>query len=395
MSPAVSAVPAVTRHARPFNPIIERTDIVRARRFVVKVGSSSLTVPDDGLDVEYVDHLVDVLAARRKRGDQVVLVSSGSIAAGMPSLGRTSRPTDLATLQATASVGQGLLLQHYTSSFARYGITVGQVLLTAEDLMRPQHYRNALRTMERMLEMGVVPIVNENDVVATHEIRFGDNDRLAALVANLVRAQVLVLLTDVDGLYTAPPSQPGARLVPFVSSEKELADYCVTSDGSTLGTGGMATKLDAALIATHSGVPVLLAHADKAEAALRDGRVGTWFAVSDHRRSNKRLWLAWVARTSGRIVLDDGAAYAILDGKRSLLAAGIVAADGEFEAGDPVDILDREGRVIARGLTGYSRSDVVKMAGKSTVRLRVEMGDAYARPVVHRDDLAPRHLTAK
>ncbi|MDO5494686.1 MAG: glutamate 5-kinase [bacterium] len=378
----------------PLNAIIERTDIVRARRIVVKVGSSSLTRPDGGLNLEFIDRLVDVLAARRARGHQVVLVTSGAIAAGIEPLGLTARPSDLATAQAAASVGQGLLIQHYTNSFARHGQKVGQVLLTAEDLIRPQHYRNALRSLERLLDLGVVPIVNENDAVATHEIRFGDNDRLAALVSNLVAAQVLVLLTDVDGLHTAPPKEPGSRLVPVVGGPEELADYRVSGQGSAVGTGGMATKLDAAMIATHSGVPVLLASAEKVEEALREGRVGTWFAVADHRRSNKRLWLAWVARTNGQILLDSGAARAVIDDKRSLLAAGVTGVRGDFEAGDPVDLVDPEGVVLARGLAGYDAAEVARMAGRSTVQLRVELGDSFSRPVVHRDDLAPRHLTA-
>ncbi len=398
---SASEIREASEHARrnrlptsPLNAIIERTDIVRARRLVVKVGSSSLTLPGGGLNLEFIDQLVDVLAARRARGHQVVLVTSGAIAAGMGPLGLTTRPTDLATAQATASVGQGLLVQHYSASFARHGQQVGQVLLTAEDLIRPQHYQNALRSLERLLDLGVVPIVNENDAVATHEIRFGDNDRLAALVANLVAAQVLVLLTDVDGLYTTPPSEPGARLVAAVGSPEELADYRVSGRGSAVGTGGMATKLDAAMIATHSGVPVLLANAEKVGEALREGRVGTWFAVADHRRSNKRLWLAWVAETHGQILLDSGAARAVIDDKRSLLAAGVTGVRGDFEAGDPVDLVDPDGVVLARGMAGYGAKDVARMAGRSSVQLRVELGDAFSRPVVHRDDLAPRHLTA-
>ncbi|HHW82408.1 MAG TPA: glutamate 5-kinase [Actinomycetales bacterium] len=371
---SASEIREASEHARrnrlptsPLNAIIERTDIVRARRLVVKVGSSSLTLPGGGLNLEFIDQLVDVLAARRARGHQVVLVTSGAIAAGMGPLGLTTRPTDLATAQATASVGQGLLVQHYSASFARHGQQVGQVLLTAEDLIRPQHYQNALRSLERLLDLGVVPIVNENDAVATHEIRFGDNDRLAALVANLVAA---------------------------VGSPEELADYRVSGRGSAVGTGGMATKLDAAMIATHSGVPVLLANAEKVGEALREGRVGTWFAVADHRRSNKRLWLAWVAETHGQILLDSGAARAVIDDKRSLLAAGVTGVRGDFEAGDPVDLVDPDGVVLARGMAGYGAKDVARMAGRSSVQLRVELGDAFSRPVVHRDDLAPRHLTA-
>ena len=371
------------------NPINSRSDLASARRLVIKVGSSSLTSPDGQLDTGYLTHLVDTTAARRLRGHQVVLVTSGAIAAGLGPAGLTRRPPDLATSQALASVGQGLLIAEYARSFARHGLTVGQVLLTAEDLIRPQHYRNARRALTRLLELGVVPIVNENDAVATDEIRFGDNDRLAALVANLVAAEALVLLTDVDGLYTARPTEPGARLVPRVQEADQLADYEITGRGSQVGTGGMTTKIDAALIATNSGIPTLLANAARIDDALLGHEVGTWFDVADHRRSSRRLWLAWAARSRGRVVLDAGAVDAVTHGKRSLLAAGITHVEGDFEAGVAMELVGPDGRVVARVLSAYDSSDVVRMRGRSTVQLRVELDDFHARPVVHRDDLAP------
>lgn len=369
--------------------ITERSEIARASRLVVKVGSSSLTLPDGSIDQVFLERLVALLAARRKRGHQVVLVTSGAIAAGLSPLGLTRRPHDLATQQAAAAVGQGLLIHMYAEAFAAHGIGVGQVLLTADDLIRPQHYTNARRTLLRQLELGVVPIVNENDAVATHEIRFGDNDRLAALTANLVSAQVLVLLTDVDGLYTAPPSEPGSRLVTEVFSADELADYRITGRGSSVGTGGMVTKLDAAMIATHSGSPVLLANAERVEEALKGTGVGTWFAAADHRRSSRRLWLAWAANTHGSLVLDDGAVKAVLQDKHSLLAAGITGVRGHFEGGDPVELEDLTGAVVARGISAYSSEEIGRMLGRSSTRLRVELGEEYVRPVVHRDELAP------
>lgn len=377
------------------NPVHTRSDVVRARRLVLKVGSSSLTLPDGALNVPYLEALVDVVAARRLRGNQVVIVTSGAIAAGIGPLGLSRRPQDLATSQATASVGQGLLVAQYTAAFARHGLTVGQVLLTAEDLIRPQHYRNARRALSRLLDLGVVPIVNENDAVATDEIRFGDNDRLAALVANLVAAEVLVLLTDVDGLYTTRPSDPSARLVTRVRDSDELAEYDITGRGSTVGTGGMATKVDAAMIATHSGIPTLLTSADRVADALAGHDVGTWFDVVDHRRSNRRLWLAWAARARGHVVIDAGAVHAVTTGKRSLLAAGITRVEGDFEAGDPVELVGPDGCVVARGLAGFDADDVSRMMGRSTVQLRVEMDEMHARPVVHRDDLAPVRRPAK
>jgi len=375
------------------NPVNARSEVALARRLVIKVGSSSLTTPEGALDLAYLDRLVDVAAARRLRGHQVVIVTSGAIAAGLSPLGLVRRPKDLATSQATASIGQGLLIARYTAAFARHGLTVGQVLLTAEDLIRPQHYRNARRALMRLLELGVVPIVNENDAVATDEIRFGDNDRLAALVANLVAAEVLVLLTDVDGLYTARPDEPGARLVSRVHDMDQLEEYSISGRGSSVGTGGMVTKIDAAMIATHSGVPTLLANAEKVADALLGREVGTWFDVADHRRSSRRLWLAWEARARGHVVLDDGAVDAVTTGKRSLLAAGITRVDGDFEAGDPIELVAPDGRVVARGLSGYDARDVARMMGRSSVQLRVELGEMNARPVVHRDDLAPVRRT--
>ncbi|WP_461029616.1 glutamate 5-kinase, partial [Streptomyces sparsus] len=246
-----------------------RPEVLRARRVVVKVGSSSLTTAAGGLDADRVDALVDVLAAYGARegdeGKEVVLVSSGAIAAGLSPLGLPRRPRDLARQQAAASVGQGLLVARYTASFARYGRRVGQVLLTSDDTSRRGHYRNAFRTLEQLLVMGAVPIVNENDTVATDEIRFGDNDRLAALVAHLVRADLLVLLSDVDGLYDGDPSTPGARRLHEVRGPADLDTVSLGSVGqSGVGTGGMVTKADAARIATGTGVPVVLTSASRA-----------------------------------------------------------------------------------------------------------------------------------
>src|SRR5215217_61367 len=232
-------------------------------RVVVKVGSSSITSAEGGLDDARLDPLVDALAAARLGGSEVVFVSSGAIASGLSPLGLAKRPRDLATQQAAASVGQGILVHRYTESFARTGLTVGQVLLTADDVVRRGHYRNARRTLYRLLDMGVVPVVNENDTVATEEIRFGDNDRLAALVAHLVHADLLVLLSDVAGVYDGDPRRPGSSLVGEVRGSGDLAGVRVGRTGSAgVGSGGMASKLDAARIAAGAGVPVLLAAAE-------------------------------------------------------------------------------------------------------------------------------------
>ncbi len=256
-----------------------RRGVRNARRLVVKVGSSSLTSPDGGhLDQTRIVELVDLLAARRAAGVQVVLVSSGAIAAGMGPLALGRRPQDLATQQAAASVGQGALVAAYQQAFGVHGLTVGQVLLTADDVTRRAHYTNARRTLERLLELGVVPIVNENDTVATHEIRFGDNDRLAALVSHLVGADALVLLTDVDALYSGPPRRDGSVRVPVVGSSAELATVTIGGTGSSVGRGGMVTKVEAAGIAGAGGVPTLLTRLEDAAVGLAGEDVGTVFA---------------------------------------------------------------------------------------------------------------------
>ena len=364
-----------------------REDLAHATRVVVKVGSSSLTGADGRLSVPALHSLVDVLAERRAAGGQLVLVSSGAIAAGLAPLGLTARPRDLATAQATASVGQGLLVQRYSEAFAAHGLLVGQVLLTAEDVIRRSHYKNAQRALSRLLDLGVVPIVNENDTVATDEIRFGDNDRLAALVSHLVHADALVLLSDVDALYDRPPARPGATRISEVRSAADLEGVEIGGRGSAVGTGGMMTKLDSVAIATASGIPVVLTSVALAAQALAGEQVGTWFAATDRRASTRRLWLAHAARTSGRLILDDGAVRAVVERGTSLLPAGITRVEGAFQAGDPVELATEDGRVIARGLVSYAAAELPVLLGRSTRELREALGAGYDREVVHRDDL--------
>jgi len=368
-------------------PLRERAELGSAARIVVKVGSSSLTSADGRLDPARLRALVDVLAARRSAGGQVVLVSSGAIAAAIGPLGLAARPRDLATQQAAASVGQGLLVAHYTKAFADHGLRVGQVLLTADDTVRRGHYRNAHRALNRLLDLGVVPVINENDAVATDEIRFGDNDRLAALVSHLVHADALVLLTDVDALYTAAPSSPGARRIARVESPRDLEGIDVSRRGSAVGTGGMVTKLESVAIATASGTPVVLTSTAQAEAALAGEDVGTWFAATGRRKSIRLLWLAHAARVRGRLVLDDGAVHAVVERRTSLLPAGVTGVEGEFEAGDPVELVTPDGRVVARGLVAFGADEIPALLGRSTHDLRRELGEGYDRELVHRDDL--------
>jgi glutamate 5-kinase len=420
-----------------------RPDIASATPVVVKVGSSSITTADGGIDDDRIGALADALAARAAAGIQVVLVSSGAIAAGLAPLGLPRRPRDLATQQAAASVGQGLLVARYSAAFARHGVRSGQILLTADDLMRRAHYRNAQRTLGRLLELGVLPIVNENDTVATDEIRFGDNDRLAALVAHVVRAAALILLSDVDGLYDVDPSRRGARRITHVLSPADLDGVTLgragpgartgtgtgygigtpaggtgtgaggtgtgaggtgTGAGGTgnsaggtgnsaggtgtgVGTGGMVTKVDAAMIATEAGIPTVLARADHAAAALAGEPVGTYFAADHKRPAARQLWLAHATVGRGRLLLDDGAVAAVRAGHASLLPAGITGVEGGFDAGDPVDLCDATGHVVARGLVNYDATEIPALMGRSTKWLATELGPEYEREIVHRDDL--------
>jgi glutamate 5-kinase len=365
----------------------DRRDLVVAARIVVKVGSSSLTTAAGGLDDDRLEALVEALVGRRADGTEMVLVSSGAIAAGLAPLGLARRPRDLATQQAAASVGQGLLMARYTDAFARRGHTVGQVLLTADDVVRRGHYANARRTLTRLLGLGVVPVVNENDTVATDEIRFGDNDRLAALVAHLVRADALVLLSDVDALYDGPPSEEGTRRVEIVRSAADLEGIRIGSVGSAVGTGGMVTKVDAAGIASTAGIPTLLTSAPLAAAGLAGHDVGTWFAASGSRTASRLLWLAHAARSAGRLWLDEGAVAAVAGRRMSLLPAGITRVEGRFGAGEPVDLLAPDGVVVARGLVNFDAAELPPLLGRSTRVLARELGPDYAREIVHRDDL--------
>ena len=366
-----------------------RAAVAAARRIVVKVGSSSLTTPDGRIDDGRIRDLVEVLAARRIAGQEVILVSSGAVAAGMTPLGMHRRPHDLASQQAAASVGQGLLLASYTAELAGYGLNAAQVLLTVEDMMRRVQHRNAQRTLRRLLDIGALPIVNENDTVATHELRFGDNDRLAALVAHLMRADALVLLSDVDALYDGNPARPDTSVVHLVRDPSDLTGIDIGSAGTRgVGTGGMVTKVDSARIATEAGVHTVLTSAANAHAALTGERVGTFFAPAAGRRpSARQLWLAHATAGRGSLVLDPGAVRAVAEEKASLLPAGVVRVKGDFSAGDPVDLRDEGGTVVARGLVNYDATEVPDLLGRSTRWLAREMGPSYERELVHRDDL--------
>ena len=368
---------------------MSRSQIISAKRIVIKIGSSSLTGSAGAeLDTAAVEKIASVVAACRKRGAEVVVVSSGAIAAGLAPLGLTSRPKDLATQQAAASVGQGLLIAHYTQSFAKHSITASQILITTEDVVRRSHYQNAQRTLYRLLALGVVPVINENDTVGTQEIRFGDNDRLAALVALLIGADLLVLVSDIDALYDLPPNKAGSKAILEVVAIADIENVTLGGAGSAgVGSGGMVTKVEAARISTSAGIPMLLTCLAEVDQTLAGAELGTYFHAQVSKTTSRLLWLAHATTTQGRLILDAGAVSAILERGVSLLPAGVTAVQGDFIAGDAIELVGPDSKVIARGLVAFDSDEIPVMLGRSTKELAKALGPEYERELVHRDDL--------
>lgn len=368
---------------------MSRSQITSAKRIVIKIGSSSLTgKAGSELDLKAVDRLVQAVATCKKRGVEVVVVSSGAIAAGLAPLKLSSRPKDLATAQAAASVGQGLLIAAYTQSFAKHEITASQVLITTEDIVRRSHYQNIQRTLYRLLQLGVVPVINENDSVGTQEIRFGDNDRLAALVALLISADLLVLVSDIDALYDAPPTSSGATPIYEVADLAEIENIVLGPAGASgVGSGGMVTKVEAARIATNAGISMLLTSLANLDQSMIGSKLGTHFLARESKTTSRLLWLAHATTTHGRLVLDSGAVKAILERGTSLLPAGVTAVHGDFAAGDAIELVGPDLKVIARGLVAFDSNEIPMMLGRSTKELAQRLGPEYERELVHRDDL--------
>jgi glutamate 5-kinase len=357
---------------------------------VVKIGSSSLRGADGRLDREQVALLAEQLVRARASGTRIVLVSSGAVAAGMGLLGFERRPMDLPTLQAAAAVGQGELIQAYQRVFSDHGLSAAQILLSQDDFVRRSRYLNARTTLRRLLELETLPVINENDAIATDELAYGDNDHLAALVASMLDAKLLVLLSDVDGLYDGDPRLGGASLVRQVDDLDALDLSTIGGVGSYVGSGGMRTKVESAQVAVRSAAHVVVANARRpgVVAEVLDGAsVGTWFVAQPQRLEARRLWIAFALTVRGRIHVDDGAAEAVRNRSVSLLGVGVLRADGSFAAGDAVEVVAPDGRVIARGLVRYDLADIPRIAGRSTADAAASFGPGFAREVIHRDDL--------
>lgn len=361
-----------------------RPPVGTGERVVVKVGTASLVGGGRVIDETRLADLCSEVATARAAGIDVILVSSGAIAAGLEPLGLTARPTDIPSLQAAAAVGQGRLLARYSKLLAERGHVAAQMLLTQHDFMHRQQYLNARHTLDRLLALGAVPVVNENDTVATDEINFGDNDRLAALVANLARAKLLVLLTDAKGVHASDPRRdPNARLLAEVERITPELEKAAGGRGSDLATGGMASKLAAAWVATFSGVGVVVASAAEPEVLQRllaGESLGTYFHPQAHRESARRLWIAFAQPPRGTVVVDAGARRALVQDKRSLLPVGVVDVKGKFSSGDIVDVADGGAEVFARGLVRYGSDELAAARGRPTAELA-------GREVIHRDQL--------
>ena len=356
-------------------------------RIVAKIGTASITDESGRIDRSAIERLVDEVAGLRSAGHEMIIVSSGAVAAGVAALDMVQRPADIRTIQAVSAVGQSRLVEAYNVEFARHGLVGAQLLVDPLDFVQRRQYLHLRSTMTRLLELGAVPVVNENDAIANDELRFGDNDRIAALIANGIKADVLVLLTDMDGVFTTDPRrESSATLIPYVRSDDPLLAINADAGGSGRGSGGMASKLTAARMASWSGIRSVIACASR-EAVLAgsasDELVGTTFEPHERVLSARKLWIAFAAEVTGSVRVDEGARRALTDRPNSLLPAGVVAADGAFEPNDVVNVVGPDGVPFARGIASIGSRSLATVIGRQTG----DLPDGMANTVVHRDDL--------
>ena len=370
---------------------MDRQDIEKAKRIVIKVGSALLTNDGAGIDAQAIDKWVDQIAYLLDQKKQIVIVSSGAIAEGLVRLGMTSRPQSIHMLQSAAAVGQMGLIQTYESSFKRYSRQTAQILLDHDDMANRERYLNARGVVQSLIELGVVPIVNENDTVVTDEIRFGDNDRLAALVANLIDADALLILTDKDGLYDAnPDTHADAQLIPEALASDTSLDAIAGGSGGILGRGGMKTKLQAARLAARSGCHTVIAGGRNADIVLRVAAgesVGTLLLADQAPLAARKQWLVGQLQVRGTLVLDEGASKVLRQQGRSLLAVGVTAVKGTFTRGELVSCIDNQGNEVCRGLVNYSSEEAQLIQGKSTEQFVDILGYLEDEELIHRDNL--------
>ncbi|AGB41879.1 glutamate 5-kinase [Halobacteroides halobius DSM 5150] len=367
-----------------------RKKIKEAERIVIKIGSSTLTYQNSKLNLGRIEKLIREIVNLKNQGKEVILVSSGAVAAGYGRLKLEASPGTIPEKQALAAIGQGTLMRTYQTIFSEYGYQVGQVLLTQKDLTDRKRYLNSRNTLYQLLDYNVIPVINENDTVAVKEIKFGDNDTLSALVSSLVGADLLVILSDIDGLYTADPrNDDSAKLISQVEEISSEIEELAGGAGTDRGTGGMATKIDAAKIATKAGLPLVIANGslDQVVTKISEGEdLGTLF-LPDSGMTSREQWIAFNLDIAGKIVIDEGATLALTKEGGSLLACGIVEARGEFSVGDVVDIIDQSGSRIAKGLVNYDQPEVDKIKGFQSEEIKSRLGYQAYDEVVHRDNL--------
>jgi len=370
----------------------DRATLKDVKRIVIKVGSSTITYGNGKRNFSRIDRLAREIADLANQGKEIILVSSGAVAVGVDRLGLAAKPKTIPGKQAAAAVGQGVLMHTYEKIFAEYGQIVAQVLLTRMDSVDRHRYTNSRNTFLALLEHKVIPIVNENDVVAIDELKIGDNDNLSALVAGIIDADLLIILSDIDGLYTAnPQNDPNAKLVPEVTDITPEIEASAGDAGSKVGTGGMFTKIQAAKMATSSGINMVIASGEEKDAISRilDGEeIGTLFVSRENRLQFRKRWLAFGARIAGKIVVDDGCAKAVRKaGGCSILPAGITDVEGEFEAGNTISVVNKNGHELARGLANYSSEELDMIKGAKTSEIENILGHKHFDEVIHRDDL--------
>lgn len=359
-------------------------------RVVIKIGSRILTGEDGDLNRPWMSALAAEVATLRQEGREVIIVSSGAVAAGRTLLGLNERPGTIPQKQAAAAVGQPLLMKEYEGAFLSFGCRVAQILLTREDLADRQRYINARATLETLLEFGIVPIINENDTVAVEEIKFGDNDSLSALVTNLVDAGLLVIMTDIDGFYDADPrSNPAAKLIPLVRTVTKEMERAAGGSSSTVGTGGMATKLAAAKKAGRSGTATLIVNGVDPRIIsrlFRGEECGTLVLPAAKSLTNRKHWIAFTLRPQGRVYVDAGAGRVLRQEGRSLLASGVVKVEGNFERGSCIRVCDQDGTEFARGIAAYSSSEAERIMGHKSLDIEEILGYRYGDELIHRDN---------
>jgi len=371
--------------------VIRRGLLKNVKRLVIKIGSQVLTDANGALDLDVFQQICDDIAILRAKGLQVLVVSSGAVAAGRSELGMTEKPTTIPQKQAAAAIGQTRLMQAYEAALTPHGLKAAQVLLTSEDLGSRQRFLNARATLDTLLGFGVIPIINENDTVVVDEIKFGDNDNLSALVTNVGEAHLLLILTDVQGLFSADPREnPDALLIPLVKGITREVERAAGGSRSSVGTGGMSTKVAAAKKAGKNGVPTIMVPGKQkgiVAAALQGEAVGTLFLPADTGVNRRKHWIAYTLKPAGRLIVDEGARDVLLKKGKSLLPSGVGRVEGRFERGACVRICGSDGQEFARGLSDYSSSEIALLAGHKSSEIEEILGYRYADVIVHRDNL--------